>query len=315
MNGRASRRVDLLPPAMVAFAAMLWGTDGLWRTGLLAQMPSVAIVLWEHVLLVLATGWLLWRDRAAIARLSWRERMLVVVVGVGASAIATVLFTQAFRHAGPTTVILLQKAQPLIAITLAAMWLREPLPARFWPLLPVALLGAYLISFGDAGPLASIATVADTPLGAALALGAAALWGAGTVLGRRLLAQLSFSTLAAVRFAVALPALALMSALLGFAIPTPTQVPSLLMMALVSGLAGMLFYYRGLRETPAAVATLCELSFPVTAIIVNFLFLGAALTFNQVIGVALLWAAVGLMRHRAVRPQPPPRTVEAPARA
>ena len=35
-------------------------------------------------------------------------------------------------------------------------------------------------------------------------------------------------------------------------------------------LAGMLLYSRGLRETPAAVATLCELSFPVTAIVVNF---------------------------------------------
>lgn len=300
---------------MVAFAAMLWGTDGLWRTGLLAQMPSPAIVLWEHVLLVLVTGWLLWRDRVAISRLTWRERMLVLVIGIGASAIATVMFTQAFRHAGPTTVILLQKTQPLVAISLAALWLREPLPGRFWPLLPVALAGAYLISFGDAGPLASIATVADSPLGAGLALGAAALWGAGTVLGRRLLTKLSFSTLVAVRFAVALPALAVMAALLGFAVPTVAQVPSLVMLALVAGLAGMLIYYRGLRETPAAVATLCELSFPVTAIVVNFLFLGATLTFNQGLGIALLWSAVALMRHRAVPPRLAAPTLEAQARA
>jgi drug/metabolite transporter (DMT)-like permease len=230
---------------------------------------------------------------------------LVLAIGIGASAIATVLFTQAFRHANPTTVILLQKTQPLIAITLAAVWLREPLPSRFWPLLPFALIGTYLISFGDTGPLASIATVANTPLGAAMALGAAALWGAGTALGRRVLARVPFVTLVAMRFAAALPALALISGFGGWAVPTPADIPTLLVLALVAGLAGMLLYYRGLRDTPAAVATLCELSFPITAIIVNFVFLGAAITLNQAVGIVVLWSAIALMRHRPVPPRVP----------
>lgn len=279
---------------------MLWGTDGIWRTALLKAMPSTAIVLWEHVLLVLATSWLLWRDRGVLSRLGRREWAAVLVIGIGASGIATILFTQAFRHASPTTVILLQKTQPLVAITLAALWLREPLPRRFWPLLPVALAGAYLISFGDAGPLVSVASVADRPLGALMALGAAALWGAGTVLGRRMLAEVPFATLAALRFAVALPALAVIAAVLGPGVPGPADVAPLLILALVAGLAGMLLYYRGLRDTPAAVATLCELSFPVTAIVVNFLFLGASLSLNQAAGIVLLWSALAVMQHRTV---------------
>lgn len=292
----------ILGPAFIVLAAMLWGTDGLWRVGLLSALASPAIVLWEHVLLVLVTGWVLWRDRATIARLGRREWLLVLAIGIGASAIATILFTQAFRHASPTTVVLLQKSQPLIAITLAAIWLREPLPPRFWPLLPAALLGAYLISFGDSGPIASIASAADRPLGAAMALGAAALWAAGTVFGRSALARVPFVTLVALRFAVALPALALISASSGWGVPGAAQIPALIMLALVAGLAGMLLYYRGLRETPAAVATLCELSFPVTAIVVNSIFLGAAFTLNQAIGVVVLWSAIALMRHRPVRP-------------
>lgn len=297
----------LLPPALIVLAAMLWGTDGLWRVGLLDSMPSPAIVLWEHVILVLVTGWVIWRDRHVIARLTGSERALVLAIGIGASAVATILFTQAFRHANPTTVILLQKTQPLIAITLAALWLREPLPSRFWPLLPFALIGTYLISFGDTGPLASIATVGSTPLGAAMALGAAALWGAGTALGRRLLARVPFVTLVAMRFAAALPALALISGVGGFAVPTLADIPILLVLALVAGLAGMLLYYRGLRETPAAVATLCELSFPVTAIIVNFIFLGATITPNQALGIVVLWSSIALMRHRPVPPGLPAR--------
>lgn len=291
----------LLGPALVAFAAMLWGTDGLWRSGLLVGLPSASIVLWEHVLLVAATAWLLWRERRQLARLRRSDWLVLLAIGIGASAIATILFTQAFRHASPTTVVLLQKAQPLIAITLASVWLREPLPARFWPLLPLALAGTYLISFGDTGPLASIAAVGDRPVGAALALGAAALWGAGTVLGRRVLATLDFATVAALRFALALPALAVIALASGLAVPGPEQVGPLVMLALVAGLAGMLLYYRGLRDTPAALATLCELSFPVTAIVVNFVALGAPVTLNQVLGIAALWSSIALMRTAPAR--------------
>lgn len=299
-------------PLLVVLAAMLWGTDGLWRVGLLSTMPSTAIVFWEHVLLVLVMGWIVWRERGLISRLRRDQWILVLLIGVGASALATILFTQAFRHASPTTVILLQKTQPLIAITLAALWLREPLPPRFWPLLPLAMIGTYLISFGDTGPLASIGSVAAQPLGPLMAIGAAVLWGAGTALGRRLLGQIPFVTLVALRFTVALPALAIFAAVGGWGVPTVSQLPSLAMLALVAGLLGMLLYYRGLRETPAAVATLCELSFPITAIIVNFLFLGAGITPNQIIGTVVLWGSIALMQHR---PVPPGVRVATPASA
>ncbi len=296
-----ARPALFLPPLLITLAAMLWGTDGLWRSQLIAAMPSsFTIVFWEHLLLVAATGWLPWRDRHQLATLDAGDWLSVAVVGVGASALATVLFTQAFRLANPNTVLLLQKAQPLVAIALATALLREPLPGRFWPLVPVALLGTYLISFGDAGPIASLAAAGDAPLGATMALGAATLWGTGTVLGRRLLAKLAFPTLTALRFTVALPALAVSAALSGWAIPGRTQVPPLVATALLAGLLGLLLYYRGLRETPAAVATLCELSFPITAILLNVFLLGAPVTANQVVGVALLWGALALMRHRPV---------------
>jgi drug/metabolite transporter (DMT)-like permease len=287
----------LLPPALIVVAAMLWGTDALWRTELLRTLPAPAIVFWEHVLLVAATGWLLWgarRDLAALGRGDW---LAVVLVGVGASAVATVLFTAAFRLASPTTVVLLQKAQPLVAITLAAVLLREPLPPTFWPLLPVALLGTYLISFGDTGPLASLATLGARPLGAAFALGAAALWGAGTVLGRLLLGKVTYPAMTALRFATALPALGVIAAASGFAVPGPAALPPLLAVSLVAGLAGLLLYYRGLRDTPASVATLCELSFPITAIVLNATILGTPVAPHQIVGILLLWGAIALMRH------------------
>src|SRR5437667_404123 len=59
---------------MIAVAAMLWGTDGIFRTILINAMPnSWAIVSWEHIILVVATGWLLWRDRAQLTKLDRRD--------------------------------------------------------------------------------------------------------------------------------------------------------------------------------------------------------------------------------------------------
>jgi drug/metabolite transporter (DMT)-like permease len=295
------------PAALIVFAAMLWGTDALWRTELLKTLPAPAIVFWEHVILVSATGWLLWRGRRSLARLGPADWLAVAVVGVGASAVATILFTEAFRSASPTTVLLLQKAQPLVAIALAALLLREPLPTHFWPLLPVALLGTYLITFGDTGPLASLASMGDRPLGAALALGAAALWGAGTVFGRMLLQKVTYPVMTSLRFAAALPALAVIVLVTGWAVPGPGALPPLLAVAFIPGAAGLFLYYRGLHQTPASVATLCELSFPITAIILNAVVLGTPITPNQVAGVMLLWGAIGLMRQAPV-PAPRPAT-------
>jgi drug/metabolite transporter (DMT)-like permease len=281
-------------------------------------MPnSWAIVSWEHVILVAATSWLIWRNRAQLARLDGGDWAALIVIAVGASALATVLFTTAFRFASPTTVLLLQKTQPLWAISLAAVLLREPLPGRFWPLLPVALVGAYLITFGDpafAGegnpllsPLAAFGR-GDTLTGVVMTLIAAGFWGAGTVLGRRLLAKVEFPTLTALRFAGALPALVVVALLTGWGNPGLADLPALLGTALVSGLLGLLLYYRGLRDTPAAVSTLCELCFPITAVLLNVLVLGTPVSGYQVAGIALLWGALASMRHsptpaeEAVRP-------------
>ncbi|HEX2186734.1 MAG TPA: DMT family transporter, partial [Chloroflexota bacterium] len=158
----------------------------------------------------------------------------------------------------------------------------------------------------------SLAAIGDRPLGAAYTLGAAALWGAGTVLGRFLLAKIASPVMTALRFATALPALGVLAALSGWGVPGPGALPPLLALSLVAGAGGILLYYRGLRDTPASVATLCELSFPITAIILNAIVLGTPVTPNQVVGILLLWGSIALMRNWPA-PRVPGRPVAAPA--
>jgi drug/metabolite transporter (DMT)-like permease len=208
--------------------------------------------------------------------------------------LATILFTEAFKLGDPTTVILMQKSQPIFAIVLARLALAERLTPAYWPFFGLAMLGTYLVAFNSLEPLWKLP---QAPVMAAVfALGAALLWGAGTVLGRFMLADVPFHTLTGLRFLLALPFLAVIALpqggmedlVAGF-----TQEPvSLILLSLIPGLAGLLIYYRGLLSTPASVATLAELAFPFTAVLIGWLFLNRVPSPTQFIGFALLWAAL-----------------------
>src|SRR6266516_4809649 len=119
-----------------------------------------------------------------------------VAVGAGASAIATILFTKALFHGDFITVVVLQKVQPLVVVFGAWLVLRErPRTGFAWFLLP-ALAGIWLIALPHPlDPHAhGLTPIAET-------LGAAVLWGMGTVLGRLLGRRLAFEHVTTVRFA------------------------------------------------------------------------------------------------------------------
>jgi drug/metabolite transporter (DMT)-like permease len=62
----------------------------------------------------------------------------------------------------------------------------------------------------------------------------------------------------------------------------------ILAMVLISGLFGMYFYYKGLKNISAHVCALAEMFFPLSAVMINWIFLGAKLTIIQIVGAGLL---------------------------
>ncbi|EWT06138.1 multidrug DMT transporter permease [Intrasporangium chromatireducens Q5-1] len=299
MTDERARRTDRT--WLIAVAASLWGLSAIWRDPLAQEYPSVTVVLWEHVVLVLLVSpWLVGSVRAVL-QASWRTRVSVLVIGAGSSALATVLFTSAFRLGDPITPQVLQKLQPVIALVLAALLLGERLRRSFaWFAVP-ALVGAWLLSFPE--PFA----VGVTNLYAAgLALGAAALWAAGTVLGRAASAELGFAHVTALRFGVGLVALLVIALVTDVPLGIGTGAGwRIVVLAVVPGLLALLLYYRGLQATPASRATLAELAFPLTAALVGVTVLGGSLDGSQWVGFAVVLAAVvGLALHerRSERP-------------
>jgi len=282
---------------LVAVAAALWGLDA-WIRAPLAHMTAVAtIVFGEHVVLVALTLPFLAGALAAVWRAGWRHLLAAVVIGAGSSAVATILFTQAFVDGHDfVTPVVLQKVQPLVAVVAAGIVLGERPRARLAFYLLPALAGTWLM--GVAHPLDPTVQGLKPSL---YALAAAVLWALGTVLGRYLARDLRFEHVATLRFAFGLPASAAALLVLGApAFASAHDTFWIAVLAFVTGFVALGLYYYGLRVTPAVAATLAELAFPVSAILVGYLKFGQSLTGWQWVGVGLTSLVVALLPARPV---------------
>jgi drug/metabolite transporter (DMT)-like permease len=297
--------------ALVALGAAMWGTDPLFRQKLALNMPAPAIVAFEQALPALLLAPFVWRGLGrAIKIFNGRDWLALVVLGCGASALATLLFTYAFTYDHPNTPVLLQQLQPLFAIAGARVVLGERLQHRYGLYLLGGLAGSYLIAFPH--PLSMGGVSGWAP--ALLAVAAAGLWGFGTVLGRRLGAKLPFAELTALRLATGLVAAVVALGVSGdgsaYGHIGAKSVLALVLLALVPGLLSLLVYYRGLRATPAAAATLGELAFPFTALVLDYLAFGATLSDSQWLGLGVLVATITTMG--TLRANGTPTGVEVP---
>ena len=290
---------------VVAFAAALWGLDSLIRGPLAKTTTPTTIVFGEHLVLVALTLPFAVAALTAVVRLGWRHVLAAIAVGAGASAVATILYTQAlFAHFDFVTPAVLQKSQPVFAL-LGAMVVLGERPRRSYAIYFVAALaGTWFM--GLKHPFHPEAHGLVTM---AYALGAAFLWGTGTVFGRYLARDMRFEHVATLRFMFGLAASAI--ALLVVGVPAFASWHDSFwigVLALVTGFAAMLLYYYGLRSTPAVAATLAVLAFPITAALVGYFKFGQALTGWQWAGLAVTSVVVALL---PVRPQ----DVEAPVAA
>src|SRR5918995_323913 len=224
---------------LIAIAAALWGTDALLRRPLARSTEAATIVFGEHLVLVAIMLPLVPAAFAAVLRAGPRYVAAAAAIGIGASAIATILFTQAFVKGDPVTPVVLQKIQPLVAVVGAWFILRERPRRHFAWFLVGGLAGIWLIAFPS--PF-EIHVAAALP--ALYALGAAVLWALGTVLGRLLATRLWFEHVTALRFAFGLPASALAVLVVGAPFTTSaSDFGWIAALAVVTGLVALSLYY------------------------------------------------------------------------
>ncbi len=276
---------------LVIAAAALWGTDGLLRVPLVNDLEPSTIVFAEHAIIcVLILPWLAGALRA-FAAAPMRVQLAILAIGIGASAIATTLFTASFALGDPVTPLVLQKLQPVIAIAGAALLLGERITARYPLFLVPTLIGAWLLTFPDPFGIA-----VNQAQGAMLAIGAATLWAGGTVLGRYAATAMATTHVTMLRFFFGLIAsFAIVLTQDAPLLPAAQDLPGLVLLAVIPGLFALLLYYRGLAGTAAARATLGELAFPLTAAFIGVTLLDGSLDGSQWIGFAVLLASVTVL--------------------
>ncbi len=294
---------------LVAAAAAMWGLDGLLRQPLAEALNPATVVLWEHVIAVLVLSPFLWRAVRVFVECGWRDRIALILIGAGASAVATALFTKSFALAGAhgdyVTPLVLQKLQPLFAIALAVYLLGERLRISYWLYAVPALIGAWLLTFAD--PFDVQVSVVQAAL---LAVAAAALWAGGTVLGRMVGSVVSPLDLTTLRFLWGLVAAFIVATLVDAPLaPGWGNIPGLILLALIPGLISLAIYYVALRATAASRATLAEMAFPATAAFVGVVFLNGDLSWSQWIGFAIVVGSITTLGLRERQEDP---TVEAP---
>lgn len=283
---------------LVILACLFWGMDTLIRYPLVERgINPVTIVFYEHFILTLIFSLGLIPAIKRIGELKLADVFSFIIIGGVGSAVATVAFTESFQYLNPSLVILLQKFQPLVAILLSAIILKEEIQKGFLIWASICLIGGLLISSPDIVRFydlmrSNFGTVtSDNAVRGYMLVGVSIVgWGATTVFGKRL-TMVGFETksIMAGRFLtgllVLIPFVQWNRSLI---LPEGEDYLRILIMVLISGGLAMWLYYQGLKRISAKTTAIAEMFFPFFAIMVNWFFLGKQLTDLQLLGGGVL---------------------------
>ena len=285
---------------LVSFAASLWGFDSIVLTPRLYHLKVPFVVFMVHCLpFVVMSIFIGKREMKNIVALPKKDLMfyfLVALFGgcIGTLSIVKSLFLVNFQHL--TVVTLLQKAQPIFALILARIVLKEKLGKNFLSWVAFALIGGYIMTFEFTLPRVAEVSSSNIFKAVLYALLAAFSFGSATVFGKRILSHSSFVTALYTRYfftTVITLCIVVANRELGLIFDvTHFEWLIFVIIGLTSGSGAILIYYKGLRYIDASVATICELSFPISSVVFDYMFNGHLLTPVQFMGAAALIFAI-----------------------
>lgn len=282
-----------LAPLFVIIAASLWGVDGIILRPALYNLPVILVVFIESTIVALLLLPILFRKLKQIKSLSQKEWLIFGGVALFGGAIGTMAITKALFYVNfvsLSVVILIQKLQPVFALVLAAVILKERLPKIFFVWASLAIIGAYFMTFGFVLP--NLSTGDKTTVAAVLSLIAAISFGSSTVLSKVGLKNIDFALGTYLRFLLSsiimLILVISLSDIYSISKVSLSQWGIFIIIAFTTGGAAIFLYYFGLKKISASVATVCELAFPLTAVVLDYIIHGNVLSVIQWAGVAVL---------------------------
>lgn len=288
---------DSLAPLFVIIAASLWGADGMVLRPALFSLPVPLVVFVESTIVAILLSPYFVKHLPSLDLLQKKDWLAFISVALLGGAVGTMAITKALFYVNfvnLSIVILLQKLQPVFAITLAAIFLKEKLPKQFFRWAALAIVGAYFMTFGINLP--NFSTGDKTTIAAIFSLLAAISFSASTVLSKRALRNVSFEMGTYLRFLFSAFIMLVIVVSLGdigsISEITTQQAIVFLIIAFTTGGAAIFLYYFGLKRITASVATICELAFPLTAVLLEYFLRENIMDAIQWIGAGVLLLSI-----------------------
>tara|TARA_X000001036_G_scaffold368602_1_gene354322 strand:+ start:304 stop:1221 length:918 start_codon:yes stop_codon:yes gene_type:complete len=287
-----------LPHLSIIFAALLWSVDAFLRQSLYSLSPLLIITIEHGVgsLLFIPIIIKYWNKIKTLKQTGWISILWISLFG---GICGTYFYTKALGYVGHidlSIVVLLQKFQPLFAVSLAAIILKERLSSRYLILALFAMIGGYLVTFGNK-PISGWDN--NTIIAALFALLAAFCWGSSTVLGKHALTYLPFSLVTALRLIITTTTGIVIMIFSDwstiYSYISYDQWKMLLLIVFSTGTVALFVYYYGLNKLPASYTTLFELFWPLSAVVIDWLIRGKPLSFAQLLGAVILLTSMTIL--------------------
>lgn len=282
---------------VIGISATFWGFDGIVLTPRLYNLPVPFVVFILHLVPFLIMNLFLYKRYKNIKLLNKTELFSLLMVAVFGGSIGTLAIVKALflvNFQALSIVVLLQKLQPVFAISLAAIFLKEKLRTNFLIWAALALIAGYFLTFSTNLP--HFQEDKNTIYASLLAILAAFSFGSSTVFSKKVLGKLDFISATFFRYGlttILMFILVLSMGLYGsFTQMTPHNWMIVGIIAATTGSGAIFLYYYGLKNVKAIVATIMELFFPMSAIIFDYIFNDHLLSPTQWIAAAIMIFAI-----------------------
>lgn len=281
---------------LIVIAATMWGIDGILLTPRYFSygfFDVKFIVFVSHLVPTIILSILFFGEYKKIKYFEKNDFIYYGLIALFGGTIGTLSIVKALQlsNFSLSLVTVIQKMQPIFAVILAYFLLNEKPKKRFYIIFVITLISLYFLIFGLNNPT----LLPKNNLSAAFySLLAAVSFGSSTVFGKKIVNKFSFVTTTFYRFLfttiisgillVIFSKSSIESAGIYF---SNSNIYTLTIIIAVYSLSAILLYYKGMITTKATYATICELAYPLSSVIVE------AIVFKRILSsVQLLFAAI-----------------------
>lgn len=291
---KEQQNTKLIGALAVALSAMLWGVDGILLTPQLYNVNTAFVVFVIHLFPFLLMNVFFFREYRQLRTMSKTDLIYFTLIALFGGALGTLaivksLFLMHFNSL--SVIVLLQKLQPVFAVILARIILKEHIKRNFVLWASIALIAGYFMTFGWALPDFTTEGV-TTVYAALLSLLAAFSFGSSTVFSKKILGNYSFVSSTFFRYGfttLIMLLIVLFSGHIGdFSQITPRNWLFIALIGLTTGSGAIFLYYYGLRHVKASLSTFLELMYPITAVILDYFV-------NKTVYSPVQWIAISVM--------------------